>query len=142
MRALLRFIGGPQGDAGLAARSRYTTYGGWDAHGGGVFLVQRTPMVDRSAALTCRPLASRLCTAVVQTLLGAAFLRDWRREVAAGLWTKDHHRYVLRLGWAWYASDETEDAITLTLAMATFLRWRRSRVQQTRHRRWRKLIHY
>ena len=35
---------------------------------------------------------------VEETLSGTAFLRDWRREVAAGLWTKHHHPYVLRLG--------------------------------------------
>merc|ERR1711869_29216 len=51
-------IGGPQGDAGLTGRKIIIdTYGGWGAHGGGVFSGKDPTKVDRSAAYICRQMA-------------------------------------------------------------------------------------
>merc|ERR1712115_430045 len=48
-------IGGPQGDAGLTGRKIIIdTYGGWGAHGGGVFSGKDPTKVDRSAAYAAR----------------------------------------------------------------------------------------
>merc|ERR1712107_212304 len=53
-----KFIGGPQGDAGLTGRKIIIdTYGGWGAHGGGAFSGKDPTKVDRSAAYICRQMA-------------------------------------------------------------------------------------
>src|SRR3569623_1874283 len=58
------FIGGPDGDAGLAGRKNIVdTYGGAAPHGGGAFSGKASTKVDRSAAYAARYLAKNVVAA-------------------------------------------------------------------------------